>query len=78
MISHLTFSGSGSNQGHIHMKTNINATTVIPGVIVATALLLSFGSFAKADIIVGFSAVFAVVAIATLEYRLNWKRLLGL
>lgn len=78
MISHLTFIGSGSNQGHTHMKTNINATTVIPGIIVATALLLSFGSFAKADIIVGFSAVVALVAIATLEYRLNWKRLLGL
>lgn len=60
------------------MKTYINATTVIPGVIVATALLLSFGSFAKADIVLGFGAVAVLLAIATLEYRLNWKRLLGL
>jgi hypothetical protein len=60
------------------MKTNINATTVIPGVIVATALLLSFGSFNKADIVVGFGVVAALIAIATLEYRLNWRRLLGL
>jgi ABC-type Fe3+ transport system permease subunit len=60
------------------MKNYINATTVIPGVIVATALLLSFRSFSKADIVVGFGAVVVLLAIATLEYRLNWKRLLGL
>jgi len=60
------------------MKNYINATTVIPGAIAATALLLSFGSLNKADIVIGFGAVLALVAIATLEYRLNWKRLLGL
>ena len=49
-----------------------------PGVIVATALLLSFGSFGKADIVLGFGTVAVLLAIATLEYRLNWKRLLGL
>ncbi len=60
------------------MKTNINASTVIPGVIAAAALLLSFGSLDKADIVIGFAAVVTLLAIATLEYRLNWKRLLGL
>jgi hypothetical protein len=60
------------------MKTNINASTVIRGVIAAAALLLSFSSLDKADIVIGFAAVVTLLAIATLEYRLNWKRLLGL
>ena len=60
------------------MKKYINAATVIPGVIVATVLQLSFGSIAKADIVLGFGTVAVLLALATLEYRLNWKRLLGL
>ena len=60
------------------MKKYIKAATVIPGVIVATVLQLSFGSIAKADIVLGFGTVAVLLALATLEYRLNWKRLLGL
>jgi hypothetical protein len=41
-------------------------------------LQLSFGSIAKADIVLGFGTVAVLLALATLEYRLNWKRLLGL
>lgn len=60
------------------MKITSNASTVISGVIAAPALLLSFSPLDQADIVLGFSAVIALLAIATVECRLNWKRLLGL
>jgi hypothetical protein len=60
------------------MKNYINASTIIPGATAAIVLLLSFVSLVNADIILGFGAVLALGAIATIEYRLNWKRLLGL
>lgn len=50
---------------------------VIPGVIVSAALLLSFRSPVTADAIVGYVSVLTLIGVAALEYRLNWKRLLG-
>lgn len=53
------------------------AAAVIPGVIVATALLLSFRSPVSAEALFGFGTVAVLVAILALEYRLNWKQLLS-
>lgn len=50
---------------------------VIPGVIVSAALLLSFRFPVTADAIVGYLSVLTLLGVAALEYRLNWKRLLG-
>ncbi len=60
------------------MKNYINASTIIPGAAAAIVLLLSFGTHVSADMVLGFGAVLVLGAIATVEYRLNWKRLLGL
>ncbi|HEX2855713.1 MAG TPA: hypothetical protein VHO24_20930 [Opitutaceae bacterium] len=58
------------------MKNKI-ILAVIPGVIVSAALLLSFRTPVTADAIVGYLSVLTLLGVATLEYRLNWKRLLG-
>lgn len=58
------------------MKNKI-ILAVIPGVIVSAALLLSFRSPVTADAIVGYLSVLALLGVAALEYRLNWKRLFG-
>jgi len=60
------------------MKNIINTTAVLPGLIAATLLLLSFVTVSNVEFVVGFGAVLALLGIATLEYRINWKRLLGL
>jgi len=60
------------------MKNIINTTAVLPGLIAATLLLLSFVTVSNVEFVVGFCTVLALLGIATLEYRLNWKRLLGL
>jgi hypothetical protein len=59
------------------MKSNQLVIAVIPGVIVAAALVLSFRSPVSAESLVGFGAVFALIALLALEYRFNWKNLLG-
>jgi hypothetical protein len=56
---------------------NKTILAVIPGILVAAALLLSFRSQVTADSIVGFLAVLALLGVAALEYRLNWKRFFG-
>ncbi len=45
--------------------------------IAATALALSFRSPVTADSLVGYASVLTLVAMATLEYRINWRRLFG-
>jgi hypothetical protein len=61
-------------------KRNILRTTVIPGLIALAVFLLSIVipfNAARADYLVGFGAVLALVGIAGLEYRISLKRLLG-
>lgn len=70
--------GVGFKEKNTPMKNIINTTVVIPGVTAATLLLLSFVTVSNVEFVVGFSAVLALLGIATLEYRINWKRLLGL
>ena len=59
------------------MKSLQPTAAVIPGVIVATALLLSFRYPVSAETLFGFGTVAVLVAMLALEYRFNWKRLLG-
>jgi hypothetical protein len=62
------------------MREKILRTAVVPGLIALTAFLLlaSFPFRAeRADGIVGFGAVLALVGIAKLEYRISWKQLFG-
>ncbi len=48
------------------------------GLLVIAALVLSFRSPVTADAVIGFASVFGLLGVATLEYRINWKRLVGL
>lgn len=59
------------------MNKNI-LLAVTSGTIAAAALVLSFRSSVTADSLIGFASVLGLLGIATLEYRINWKRLLGL
>jgi len=59
------------------MKSNILLVAVLLGVLAATALLLSFRSLVTADSVVGYFSVLALLGVAGLEYRINWKRLFG-
>jgi ABC-type Fe3+ transport system permease subunit len=59
------------------MKNKIIILAAIPGVIAAVALVLSFRSPVSADSIIGYVSVLALVGMAALEYRINWKRLFG-
>lgn len=51
-------------------------TAVIPGLVAAAAVLLFLG-LAHVDSLVGFAAVVAIVSIAAIEYRPDWKHLIG-
>ena len=59
------------------MKNNIIVRTGTLGVIAATVTLLSFHSPVSVDSIVGFGCIFALLAVASLEYRISWKWLFG-
>lgn len=59
------------------MNNNKILLTVVPGVIALTALLLSVRLELNADALFGMASLLAVIAIAAIEYRFNWKRLLG-
>ena len=50
---------------------------VIPSVSVLAALVLSFRSLITAEALVGYLSVLVLLGVASLEYRLNWKRLFG-
>lgn len=47
------------------------------GIFALAALVLLFRSPVSAEAMLGFGLVFALTAIAGVEYRLNWKRILG-
>jgi hypothetical protein len=58
------------------MKTYLTLAA-LSSALVATAYLLSFRSPVPAESIVGYASVLALLGMASLEYRLNWKRLFG-
>lgn len=78
IISSSASTGADQSERIQPMKNLPIASVVIPGVIVATALLLSFRSPVNADTLVGLGTIFVLLAIVALEYRINWKRILGL
>lgn len=49
----------------------------IPGVIAVAALVLSLRAPVDADTLIGYASVFALLAVAAVEYRLSWKRVFG-
>lgn len=57
------------------MKNTIITTAVSLGVIAAAALTLSYRSQFTVDAAIGYACVLALVGVAGLEYRINWKRL---
>jgi len=58
------------------MNTN-KVHAVIPGLIAAAALVLSFSLPVNAATAIGFATVLMLGSMFALEYRLTWKRLLG-
>ena len=60
----------------INMKKNI--ITAVPVALVAiAALVLSFRSPVPAETLIGYAGVLVLLGIASLEYRISWKRLFG-
>ena len=59
------------------MKTNLTIIAATLGAIAAAALVLSFRAPVDADSVIGYLSVLALVGVAGLEYRINWKRLLS-
>ena len=58
----------------INMKKNILVAVPVSLIAVA-ALVLSYRSSVNAESLIGFVSVFALLAVASLEYRINWKRI---
>lgn len=50
---------------------------VLSSAIAVSALVLSFRSDLKAESVIGYACVLALLGIAAMEYRLSWKRLFG-
>jgi hypothetical protein len=59
------------------MKNNIILAVTLGVSIAAAALLLSVRSSVTADSVVGYASVLALLGMAALEYRINWRRLFG-
>jgi hypothetical protein len=59
------------------MKNTIILAVSLGVTFAAAALLLSFRSLVTADSLVGYVSVLALLGMATLEYRINWRRLFG-
>jgi hypothetical protein len=57
------------------MKTNMIVIAATLSALAAAAIVLSFRSSVDADTVIGFGSVFALLGMAALEYRINWKRL---
>jgi len=56
------------------MKKNILVAVPV-SVIAVAALVLSYRSSVSAESLIGYVSVFALLAVASLEYRINWKRI---
>ena len=59
------------------MKSNKTILAVLPCVIAAAALLLFVSSDVNAVTLIGFGSVGAILGFVALEYRLNWRSLVG-
>ena len=59
------------------MKNNIISQTVIPGLIAAAVILLSFRSPITAESVVAYGSIAMLLGVAALEYRIGWKWLFG-
>ncbi|MBI5771614.1 MAG: hypothetical protein HZA93_27820 [Verrucomicrobia bacterium] len=57
------------------MKNTILTLAALLGVIAAAALVLSVRPHVSVDSAIGYTSVLALVGVAALEYRINWKRL---
>ena len=58
------------------MKKNI--LMAVPfGLFAVAALVLSFRSPVTAESLIGFASVLGLLGVASLEYRISWKRLFG-
>jgi hypothetical protein len=55
------------------MKKNI-LVAVPTSLIAVTALLLSVRSSVNAESMIGYASVFALLGLAALDYRINWRR----
>ena len=54
---------------------NKNILVAVPvSFIAVAALLLSVRSSITAESLIGFASVFALLSVAALEYRIDWKR----
>ena len=58
------------------MKKNILVAVPV-SVIAVAALVLSYRSSVSVESLIGYASVFALLAVAALEYRISWKRILG-
>jgi lysylphosphatidylglycerol synthetase-like protein (DUF2156 family) len=56
---------------------NIMRRAAIPSVIAAAAVLLLLRTHAHAEALIGFASVAILAGVAALEYRLDWKWLVG-
>ena len=56
------------------MKKNILVAVPV-SVIAVAALVLSYRSSVSAESLIGYVSVFALLAVASLDYRINWKRI---
>jgi hypothetical protein len=58
------------------MKKNLLVAVPV-GLLAVAALLLSFRAPVNAESVIGYASVFGLLCVASLEYRINWKRLFG-
>ena len=57
---------------------NKNLLIAVPvSLIAVAALLLSVRSSVNAESAIGFASVFALLTVAGLDYRINWRRPFG-
>lgn len=60
----------------INMKNTLLIAVPISAIAVA-ALALSYRYSVTAESLIGYVSVFALLGVASLEYRISWKRIFG-
>lgn len=59
------------------MKTNLIILAATLSSVAVAAVVLSFRYSVDAASLIGYGSVLALVGMAGLDYRINWKRLLS-
>jgi hypothetical protein len=59
------------------MNKNILLVAVPVSLMAVAAFVLSFRAPVNAESVIGYVSVFALLCVASLEYRITWKRLFG-